>query len=124
MTSLRPIRRGPARRHWRSPALGDAAGVRSLLAVSALHRVRDGVAYPAFLFVSGATDYVLPLWQTGKLVARMQAAQAGPRPLLWRIDWEGGHGGSASNAVFARETALLYSFLFWQLGHPDFQPAP
>ncbi len=41
--------------------------------------------------------------------------------LLRRIDWEGGHGG-ASNAAFASETALLYSFLFWQLGHPDLQP--
>lgn len=114
---------GGARNIQEVGSLDDEAGVRSLLAMSALHRVRDGVAYPAFLFVSGATDYVLPLWQTGKLVARMQAAQAGPQPLLWRIDWEGGHGGSASNAVFARETALLYSFLFWQLGHPDFQPA-
>ncbi|PAP75604.1 prolyl oligopeptidase family serine peptidase [Rubrivirga marina] len=114
---------GGARNLAEFGSLDSADGVRSLLAVSALHRVRDDVEYPPVLFVSGATDYVLPLWQTGKLVARMQAAQAGPAPLLWRIDWQGGHSGGSSNAVFARETAMLYSFLFWRLGHPEFQPA-
>jgi prolyl oligopeptidase len=104
-------------------SLDDASGVRSLLAVSALHRVRDGARYPPTLFVSGATDYVLPLWQTGKLVARLQAAQGSDARALWRIDWQGGHGGVSSNAVYARETALLYAFLLWRLGHPDFQPA-
>jgi prolyl oligopeptidase len=103
-------------------SLDDASGVRSLLAVSALHRVRDGARYPPTLFVSGATDYVLPLWQTGKLVARLQAAQGPDARALWRIDWQGGHGGASSNAVYARETALLYAFLLWRLGHPDFQP--
>lgn len=113
---------GGARNLGEFGSLEDAAGVRSLLNVSALHRVRDGVAHPAVLFENGATDYVLPLWQTGKLVARMQAAQAGPAPLLWRIERGGGHGASDSNAGYAGSVALRYAFLLWQLGHPDFQP--
>lgn len=113
---------GGARNVAEFGSLDDAPGVRSLLAVSALHRVRDGVAFPSVLFVSGATDYVLPLWQTGKLVARMQAAQTGPAPMLWRIDWTDGHGGPASNATFARETATLYAYFLWQFGDPAFQP--
>ena len=113
---------GGARNIGEFGSLEHPAGIRSLLNVSAMHRVRDGVAYPAVLFENGATDYVLPLWQTGKLVARMQAAQAGPAPLLWRIDWGGGHGGSDSNDSYAARMALRYAFLLWRLGHPDFQP--
>lgn len=113
---------GGARNIAEFGSLEDSAGVRSLLNVSALHRVRDGVSYPAVLFASGATDYVLPLWQTGKLVARMQAAQVGAAPILWRIDWGSGHGGSDSNTGYAGTVALRYAFLLWQLGHSNFQP--
>jgi prolyl oligopeptidase len=56
-----------------------------------------------------------------KFAARLQAATAGPRPVLLRVDEAGGHGGG-TRAQAEQEEADFYSFLLWQAGAPGFQP--
>ncbi len=57
------------------------------------------------------------------MAATLQDANAGPRPILLRVDYNGGHGligGTKSQAVDL--AADEYSFLLWQFGDPAFQP--
>ena len=79
--------------------MGDpesADDVRRLLTYSPYHLVRDGVHYPATYIEAGATDPRCPPWHARKLAARLQAAQAGPAPVLLRV-WDGsGHGLATS----------------------------
>lgn len=61
------------------------------------------------------------MWQPGKMVARMQEYLKNNAPVLFRINYEGGHFGSDSEERMA-EIADEFSFFLWQVGHPDFQP--
>jgi prolyl oligopeptidase len=57
------------------------------------------------------------------MAARLQAASQSPggsrKPVLLRVDFDGGHG-TGSTAQLVDETTDLFSFLLWQTGAPDF----
>ena len=95
-------------------------GARRIDALSPYRQLLPGAKRPAFLLMSGATDYTIPLWVGGKFLAAARAANPKAPPLLWRIDWTGGHNVGRD---YAAEDADLMAFMFWQLGHPDFQTA-
>ena len=80
--------------------------------------VKDSTAYPAMLFTAGMNDARVPVWQPGKMVARLQHATTGGQPILFRVNFDGGHFSSSSEID---ELTDRYAFLFWQLGHSDFQ---
>lgn len=80
------------------------------LAYSPLHNVRPGTAYPATLIATGDhDDRVVPLHSL-KFAATLQAAQAGPAPILARIEVATGHGMGKPAAMMAREWADLLAF--------------
>ena len=94
----------------------DEEGFKGLLAMSSYHHVREGVTYPATLLTHGYNDNRVNVWMSGKMAARLQAANGedGP-PVLLRVEFDAGHGiGSTRNQVLS-EVADTYSFLFWQL---------
>jgi prolyl oligopeptidase len=94
----------------------DEEGFKGLLAMSAYHHVKDGVNYPATLLTHGYNDNRVNVWMSGKMAARLQAANGedGP-PVLLRVEFDAGHGiGSTRNQLLS-EIADTYSFLFWQL---------
>jgi prolyl oligopeptidase len=97
-------------------------GLADLLAMSSYARVADGVAYPAALLTIGFRDARVDPWDPGKMAARLQAASLSPggsgKPVLLRVDFDGGHGTSA--AQVADGTTDLFAFLLWQTGAPDF----
>lgn len=96
----------------------DKAGFEGLLAMSAYHHVKEGVQYPATLLTHGFNDPRVNPWMSGKMAARLQAVNQGAAPVLMRVDFDAGHGiGSTREQVLA-QYADIYSFLFWQLGHP------
>jgi prolyl oligopeptidase len=96
-------------------------GVRMLAAIDAFHQIRDHVAYPGVLVATGRNDARVSPWMPAKFAARLQAATAGPRPVLLRVNDAGGHGGGTREQSQAEE-ADYYAFLLWQAGVPDFQP--
>lgn len=100
------------------------AGFQALYEMDALHHVRDGVRYPATLLTHGANDPRVEPWQSGKFAARLQAATASGRPVLFRVDYDSGHGVGATKTQRLQEWADIYSFLFWQFGLKAFQPEP
>lgn len=82
-----------------------------LLAYSPLHNVGEGVCYPATLVLTGDhDDRVVPL-HSHKFTAALQHAQAGPAPVLTRIEVATGHGLGKPAAMVADEWADLLTFV-------------
>ncbi|HEX4943357.1 MAG TPA: prolyl oligopeptidase family serine peptidase [Usitatibacteraceae bacterium] len=107
------------------PEFGSVAtreGFEALLGMSAYQQVKDGTAYPAVLLTAGMNDPRVDPWQAAKMTARLQAASAGGKPVLMRVEWQGGHGTGATRTQKDEELADIYAFLLWQFGHPDFMP--
>jgi len=75
--------------------------------------IKEGICYPSLLFTAGLNDARVVPWEPAKAVAKMQNGSKGDNIILFRID-DGGHFNSPSDAD-------IYSFLFWQLGNPDFK---
>jgi prolyl oligopeptidase len=94
----------------------DPEGFRALLEMSTYHQVRDGVAYPAVMFVHGLNDPRVDAWNSAKAAARMQAATASGKPVLLRVDANDGHGIGRTPAQARSVNADAYSFMLWQMG--------
>ena len=102
-----------------------AAGFHDLNGADAYLHVRDGVAYPAVMLITGINDPRVAPWELAKFAARLQAATSSGRPILLRVDYDAGHGFlAASRAQSDLLLADQYSFLLWQLGDPGFRALP
>lgn len=91
-------------------------GFDALLAMSAYHHVQDGVRYPAVLLTHGINDPRVEPWMSAKMTARLQAATAGGRPVLFRVDYQAGHGVGSTKAQRQEELADEWAFVLWQAG--------
>jgi prolyl oligopeptidase len=96
-------------------------GLEGLLAMSAYHHVKDGMKYPAVLLTHGVNDPRVEPWESAKMAARLRAATASGKPVLFRVDYQAGHGIGSTKKQQQEETADGMAFLLWQLGHPDFR---
>jgi len=110
------------------PEYGDLKtleGFKNLYEISAYYHVKDGTHYPAVLLTTGMNDPRVVSWEPGKMAARLQAATRGDKPMLLRVNYQGGHGtigGTKTQVDVLR--ADQWSFLLWQFGVPEFQPKP
>ena len=95
----------------------------ALLEMDALHHVKDGVPYPATLLIHGYNDPRVPVSESLKMAARLQAATASGRPVLLRLDFASGHGIGSTKTQRQEQYADLWSFMLWQFGDARFQPA-
>jgi len=84
---------------------------RTLYAYSPLANVKPGTHYPATLVSTGDhDDRVFPA-HSFKFAAALQAAQAGPAPILLFIESDAGHGAGKPLAKTIEETANRFAFL-------------
>jgi prolyl oligopeptidase len=83
---------------------------------SPYHNVKQGVKYPAILFVTGDSDTRVDPAHARKMTALMQAANASSNPILLRYDAKGGHSAIGSVNKTIEETADRLSFLASRLG--------
>ncbi len=90
-------------------------GFRGLQIMDAYTRVRDGVAYPAVLITAGANDPRVVIWQAAKMAARLQAATSSNKPVLLRVEFQGGHGMGSTQQQFNEEYADEFAFLCQQM---------
>lgn len=79
--------------------------------MSAYHHVREGAAYPAVLLTTGINDPRVEPRLHAKMAARLQAATSSGRPVLLRVDYEGGHGVGLTRRQFAEEITDFMTFL-------------
>lgn len=79
----------------------------------------DNVAkknYPAMLVKVSLNDSQVPYWEGTKLVAKLRTMKTDNNPLLLKVNFGAGHGGSSGRYDALKEIAFDYSFMFWQMG--------
>jgi prolyl oligopeptidase len=93
----------------------DEAEFRAIYKYSPLHNIRQGVSYPATLIMTGDhDDRVFPA-HSFKYTARLQAAQAGPNPILIRVETRAGHGAGMPLSKRIEATVDQFAFMADQL---------
>jgi len=103
--------------------LDTPEGFQSLQEISAYYHVKDGVHYPTILLTTGMNDPRVVPWEPGKMAARLQGATGSGKPVLLRVEYQGGHGGIGGTRSQGQERlADQWSFLLWQFSVPEFQP--
>jgi prolyl oligopeptidase len=91
-----------------------------LYSLSAYHQIKDGTKYPAVLALTGVNDPRVPSWMVAEFSTRLQHATSSGKPVLLRVDFEGGHGFGASRTQLEQAAADQLTFLLWQLGDKEF----
>ena len=82
---------------------------------SPLHNLKAGVRYPATLVTTADHDDRVVPAHSFKFIAALQKCQAGPEPVLIRIETRSGHG--SSNLTKGIEiTADTFSFFLFHTG--------
>jgi prolyl oligopeptidase len=94
----------------------DPAQFPALLAYSPLHHLRTGTRYPATLVTTADHDDRVVPGHSFKFTAALQAAQAGPAPVMIRIETKAGHGAGKPVAKMIDEQADRWAFLVKVLG--------
>ncbi len=87
-----------------------------LLGYSPVHNCRPGVAYPATLITTADHDDRVVPAHSFKFAAALQEAQAGPDPILIRIETRAGHSRGKPKSMRIDEAADMWSFLVRELG--------
>ena len=98
----------------------DEAQFKAMYAYSPYHNVKDGVAYPPTLFLTGDNDPRVDPMQSRKMTARLQAAvatsPAPATPILLRTSADAGHGMDTKLDERVAQYADAFAFLLDQLG--------
>jgi prolyl oligopeptidase len=88
----------------------------ALFGYSPYHHVKDGVAYPAVLFMTGANDPRVAPYHSRKMTARLQEATSSEAPILLRTSANTGHGRGSPLTAQVDEWTDAFAFLFRELG--------
>jgi prolyl oligopeptidase len=89
----------------------NAGDFKALYAYSPLHNLKPGTKYPPTLIATSDHDDRVVPGHSFKFAATMQADQAGPAPVLIRIEVKAGHGAGKSITKLIDETADTWSFV-------------
>jgi prolyl oligopeptidase len=82
-----------------------------LYAYSPLHNLKPGTKYPPTLIATSDHDDRVVPGHSFKFAATMQADQAGPAPVLIRVETKAGHGAGKPVSKLIDETADAWGFL-------------
>ena len=91
---------------------------------SPLHNIKAGVQYPATLIMTADHDDRVVPAHSFKFAATLQADQAGPAPVLIRIQTKAGHGAGKPISKTIDEITDAWGFLVKSLGMKDDPFAP
>ena len=94
----------------------NADDFNALYAYSPLHNLKPGTKYPATLIATADHDDRVVPGHSFKFAATMQADQAGPAPVLIRIETKAGHGAGKPISKIIDQTADEWSFVAYNLG--------
>jgi prolyl oligopeptidase len=89
----------------------NADEFKALYAYSPLHNIKSGVSYPPTLVTTADHDDRVWPGHSFKFAAALQAAQAGPAPVLIRIETKAGHGAGKPTSKLIEEAADRWAFL-------------
>jgi prolyl oligopeptidase len=94
----------------------SAAQFPYLFKYSPLHNIKAGTRYPATLVTTADHDDRVVPGHSFKFTAALQAAQAGPQPVLIEIETKAGHGAGKPTSKLIEEQADRFAFLVRNLG--------
>jgi prolyl oligopeptidase len=100
----------------------DSAQFAYLIAYSPLHNIRPGTHYPATLITTSDHDDRVVPGHSFKFAAAMQAAQAGPAPVLIRVETNAGHGAGKPISKVLDVAADELAFTVTNLGMSGMTP--
>jgi len=83
----------------------------ALYAYSPLHNLKSGTAYPATMIITADHDDRVVPAHSFKFAAALQAAHAGEKPVLIRIETKAGHGAGKPTSKIIEEIADEWAFL-------------
>jgi prolyl oligopeptidase len=92
------------------------AGFDTLIDYSPLQNLKPGTKYPATLVMTGDHDDRVVPAHSFKFAATLQAAQAGPAPVLIRVETKAGHGAGKPTSKQIEERADMLAFALRALG--------
>jgi prolyl oligopeptidase len=84
---------------------------KALMAYSPYHNLKKGTKYPATLVTTADTDDRVVPGHSFKFTAELQYCQAGPAPVLARIETRAGHGAGKPTSKMIEEVADQLAFL-------------
>ena len=99
----------------------DPEEFKGLLAMDSYHSLKSGTDYPATLITAGMNDPRVIAWQPSKFAAKMQHDNKGDSPILFLTNFDEGHGIGNTLSQTLNNFANVFSFFYWQSGHPDFK---
>lgn len=94
----------------------NADEFKAIYAYSPLHNIKPGTKYPATFITTGDHDDRVVPAHSFKFAATLQAAQAGRKPVLIRIETRAGHGGGKPTSKLIDEWTDKWTFLVHELG--------
>jgi prolyl oligopeptidase len=93
----------------------DEAEFAAIYKYSPLHNIRPGASYPATLITTADHDDRVYPAHSFKYAAALQAAQAGPNPILIRVETRAGHGAGMPLSKRIEATVDQYAFMAREL---------
>jgi prolyl oligopeptidase len=93
----------------------DEAEFAAIYKYSPLHNIRPSGSYPATLITTGDHDDRVYPAHSFKYTAALQAAQAGPEPILIRVETRAGHGAGMPLSKRIEATVDQYAFMAKEL---------
>ncbi|MBX3113315.1 MAG: S9 family peptidase [Fimbriimonadaceae bacterium] len=88
----------------------------ALYRISPYHNLKPNTIYPATLVTTADTDDRVVPAHSFKYAARLQACQAGPAPVMIRIETSAGHGGGKPIQKVMEEIRDEYAFAMHNMG--------
>lgn len=98
----------------------DSVECMALIAMDPYLKIKKDVSYPAVLLTAGMNDTRIPAWLPGKFAAHIQSGKIS-NPILFDVQFDSGHSGGSDFDEVYDEWANVFSFAFWQAGHPEYQ---
>jgi prolyl oligopeptidase len=93
----------------------DEAEFAAIYKYSPLHNIRPGGSYPATLITTADHDDRVYPAHSFKYAAALQVAQAGPKPILIRVETRAGHGAGMPLSKRIEATVDQYAFMAREL---------
>ncbi len=93
-----------------------------LYEMDSYHHIKKWTKYPATFIIGGYNDPRVPIWMSAKFAGKLMADNISMNPILFKVDFDGGHGRDNTRKKAYEEIADIFAFALWQVGHPDYQP--
>jgi oligopeptidase B len=72
--------------------------------------------YPAMLVKTSLNDSQVMYWEGAKFTAKLRSVMTDRNPVLLKVNFGGGHGGSSGRYAIYREIAFNWAFVLRQVG--------